>query len=142
MDEQARTPQKTEGISPIASGAHTIAIAVAGNTTAIAMAGDSAVLPKPAEPTLCSNCSSEKGALKKDDVPQWPLWWAGVPLVVGFILVYLNRKNPTLDLVILVTANSFAQMSLDFFKGKSKPIFSALARGLPIAIGVVNYYWP
>lgn len=44
--------------------------------------------------------------------------------------------------VVLVAANSVAQMFLDFFKGRSKPIFSALARALPIAIGLANYYWP
>ena len=78
---------------------------------------------------------------KKEPPAQWPIWGALAVLALAFCLVRWGPKDPGFDLVVLVAANSVAQMFIDFFKGDWKPVFSAVARISPIALGVATYYF-
>lgn len=61
---------------------------------------------------------------------------------VGFSFIMLrNQQKYSAESIVLmiVITNSLAQMCIDFFKGDSKPIFSALARLIPM-IAAAGYF--
>lgn len=71
-----------------------------------------------------------------------PLVCALVVLVVGIgvgVSTFSKGYDAALVVLILVVTNSLAQMCIDFFPSSSKPLFSAIARVMPILAAVAAY---
>lgn len=59
-------------------------------------------------------------------------------LVATLILKGNNAPAATFVLTLVIT-NSLAQMCIDFFPSASKPVFSAIARVIPILAAIYAY---
>lgn len=69
-----------------------------------------------------------------------PIFLAFILLVITGILIVLAWGRTDTVILVIVCGNSLMQMCIDFFPGDSKPVFSAIARIIPVLVAIAAYF--
>lgn len=69
-----------------------------------------------------------------------PIFLAFILLIITSVFIVLTWGRTDAVILVIVCGNSLMQMCIDFFPGDSKPVFSAIARIIPVLVAIAAYF--